>query len=92
MSKPSPTRKIETSILAVEHDSTSRMGNPTYRIITPDGSYRTPTNGSVGYGAGNFRPRAERDETGELVVIPVKVTLSLQTIRNEIRVTRIETR
>lgn len=74
-------RTIEVDIHAVDHVVTSRMGNPTYRIITPQGEWLTQTDGSVGYAARNFAPRF-REESKRAV-------LHLRTIRGQERVVNV---
>ena len=55
------TTTIRGVIRSVSHAASSRNGNPTYRITLDDGmSYLTETDGSIGYGATNFRPHSAR--------------------------------
>jgi hypothetical protein len=58
MSNTTKGRTVIGIIRSVDRKSTSRMGNPTYKITMEDGiEYVTQTNGAVGYGATNYRPR-----------------------------------
>jgi hypothetical protein len=60
MSNTTKGRTVIGIIRSVDRKSTSRMGNPTYKITMEDGiEYVTQTNGAVGYGATNYRPRLE---------------------------------
>lgn len=59
-----PEFKVTGRITNVERVGTSTNGNPTHAITirTPDGStstYRTETDGSVGYGAQNYHPHSQ---------------------------------
>jgi hypothetical protein len=64
------TTTIRGIVATVEHAATSRNNNPTYRVTLDDGrTFLTETDGSVGYGATNFRP----DRQGE----PFVTTLTI---------------
>jgi hypothetical protein len=71
-------------ILTIEHETTSRMGNPTYRVTLTDGQWwLTETNGSIGYGATNYRPR---HHWGDDDLAREAVVLHLRTVRGQDRI------
>jgi len=45
---------ITTIFRGAEYVRTSRNGNPTFRVVTDDGTYLTETDGSIGYSIGNY--------------------------------------
>lgn len=54
---------IRGIVSTVEHASTSRNNNPTYRVTLDDGqTFLTVTDAQVGYAATNFRPNRREEE------------------------------
>jgi hypothetical protein len=80
-------RTVTGHVLTIEHEATSRMGNPTYRVTLTDGRWwLTETNGGVGYAATNYRPR---HHWGDDDPAARPVILHLRTIRGSERITDI---
>lgn len=66
------TRK-NAVVLNVEYASTNKDGNPTFRIVTDEGLYKTVDGGAIGYGITNHTaPRFPDD-----YIIGAEVTLVL---------------
>jgi hypothetical protein len=63
------TEILKTSILKVTRMGSSPNGNPTYKLDTTDGVFRTATDAGIAYAATNFRP------TWPATLRPVTLTL-----------------
>lgn len=63
-------KQVITRITSIERAGTSYYGNPQLRISTPEGSWLTRQNASVGYYATNFLYRSS--DEGRAVVITLE--------------------